>query len=182
MITTIGLIELNSIAKGILVSDSILKAANTNLIFAKPVCPGKFMVLVHGDVGAVKVGIEAGLDNGKGFVVDDLVIPNVHPQLIPAINASSEVHDVAALGVMEYFNIAGAIVGADAAVKAADVQLMEVRLGMGIAGKSFVTLCGSVSAVEAAVKAGLVDAVSKGSAVASCIIPSPTPELFHNLV
>jgi len=182
MITTIGLIELNSIAQGISVSDCLLKAAEVKLIFAKPVCPGKFMALIYGDVAAVKTSVEAGVRQGKSFVIDELVIPNVHKQLIPAINASVEVSRPAALGVVEYFNIAAAIIGADAAVKAANVQLMEVRLGMGIGGKSFVTLCGDVSAVQSAVHAGLLDAAEKGSVVSSCVIPAPEPELFFGLI
>ena len=46
------------------------------------------------------------------------------------------------MGVMEFYTIAAAVVAADLAAKAADVHLMEVRLGLGIGGKSYVTLCG----------------------------------------
>lgn len=181
-ITTIGMIELNSIARGIEVTDTLLKAADTKLIFSKPVCPGKYMTLIYGDVGAVKTAIDAGLAVGKNFVVDELVIPHVHEQIIPAINAGIEIGDVAAVGAVEYFNVAGAITGADAATKAAAVRLLEIRLGMGVGGKSFVTLCGDVSAVQSAVKAALYDAGEKGSVISSCVIPSPSPDLFYGLV
>lgn len=182
MIQSIGMIELNSIAQGIQVSDYILKAAETELVFAKPVCPGKFMVLVSGDVGAVQTAIKTGMDIGKNFVVDSFVIPNIHKQLIPAINAAMEIKDVNALGVMEFFSISAAVIAADQAAKAADVHLMEVRLGMGVGGKSFVILSGDVSAVQAAVKAGLADAAGKGNVVSSCVIPSPSKELFFGLI
>lgn len=181
-ITTIGMIELNSIAQGILVSDTLLKAAETRLVFAKPVCPGKYIVLICGDVGAVQEAVAAGLAVGKNFVVDELVIPNVSDQLIPAINASAEVGPLASLGAVEYFNVAGAVTGADAAAKAADVRLLELRLGMGIGGKSYLTLSGDVSAVEQAVDAALYDAGEKGSIVSSCVIPSPSPDLFYGLI
>lgn len=182
MIKSIGMIELNSIAQGILVSDCILKAAETNLVFSKPVCPGKYIVLISGDVGAVKTAVAAGVDKGKNFVVDSIIIPNVHEQLIPAINASMEIGPVNAIGVMEFFSISSAITAADEAVKAADVHLIEVRLGMGIGGKSFVTLSGDVSAVESAVKAGLAGAIDKGTVISSCVIPSPPQELFYGLI
>lgn len=182
MITTIAMLELNSIAQGILVSDSMLKAAETKLMFAKPVCPGNYIVIICGDVGAVKTAVDAGLAVGKNFVVDELVIPNVHEQVIPAINGGLEVGEVSALGAIEYFNVAGAVTGADAAAKAADIRLLEVRLGMGIGGKSFVTLCGDVSAVESAVRAGAFDAGEKGAVVSSCVIPSPSPDLFYGLI
>jgi microcompartment protein CcmL/EutN len=181
-IVSIGLIELNSIAGGIEVADFMIKAANVELIFAKPVCPGKFIVLIYGEVAAVNASVETGVNIGKNFVVDSLVIANVQEQLIPAINAANEIPDIAALGVMEFFNIASAIIAADQAAKTADVRLIEVRLGMGIGGKSFVTLSGEVSAVKAAIDAGLVEAADKGNVVSSCVIPSPSKELFLQLI
>ena len=181
MTKSIGMIELTSIAKGIQVADNVLKAAKTELVFAKPSCPGKFIVLITGDVDAVKTSIEAGIDIGKSFVVDSFVIPNIHDDLIPAINASMEAADVNSLGVMEFFSISAAIMAADKAVKSADVHLMEIRLGVGVGGKSYVILSGNVSSVEAAVKAGLEDAAADGNVVSSCIIPAPSRDLFDKL-
>ncbi|HHY51857.1 MAG TPA: BMC domain-containing protein [Clostridiales bacterium] len=182
MISTVGLIELNSIAKGIETADTMVKAAQVQLLFSKPACPGKFIILVAGDVGAVKTSVQAGLQCAGRFAVNHLVVSSVHPQLIPAINGTREVQRRDALGVMEFFSIASAITSADAAAKAAQIELMEIRLGMGIGGKSFVTLCGSVSAVQAAVEAGLEDAREKGHVISSCVIPSPSEELFYQLL
>lgn len=182
MIKSIGIVELNSIAQGVLVADCMLKAAETNLVVAKPACPGKYIILISGDVGAVKTAVSVGQDVGKNFVLDTIIIPSVHEQVIPAINGTMEIGSVNAVGVIEFFNISAAVIAADDAVKAADVRLIEVRLGMGIGGKSFVTLSGDVSAVEAAVKAGLADAIDKGTVISSCVIPSPTEELFYGLL
>lgn len=182
MIRSIGLIELNSIARGVETGDRMLKAGNVALAFAKPVCPGKFMVLVHGDVGAVDAAVEAGLAAGGANVVNHLTIPRVHESLIPAINAVVEIERVEALGVVEYFDIASAILGADAAAKSGNVSLMEVRLGMGIGGKSYFTLCGGVSDVKSAVRAGLDDSEHRGAVVSHCVIPSPDPALFRQLL
>lgn len=181
-ITSIGMIELNSIARGIETADSMLKAGEVTLVFAKPVCPGKFMVLVYGDVGAVEAAMAAGKEIGGGNVVNHLLIPRIHPDLIPAINAVVDISEVSALGVVEYFDIASAIIGADSAAKTGDVQLMEVRLGMGIGGKSYFSLCGDISAVQSAVGAGIADTEHRGAVVNSCVIPSPTPSLFRELL
>lgn len=179
---SIGLLELNSIAKGIEAADFMFKAASVNLMFSRAVCPGKFIILIDGDVGSVKTSIQTGIETGKNFVVDSLVIPNVHPQLIAAINSSTAIEKVDALGVIEYFSIASAVIGADAAAKTGQIDLIEVRLGMGIGGKSFITLCGSVSSVEEAVKAGVRDAAEKGMLIHSCVIPSPSVEVFERLL
>jgi microcompartment protein CcmL/EutN len=183
MITSIGLIEMNAIARGIEAADAMLKAASVTLSFAKPVCPGKFIVLVHGDVGAVKSSVAAGVGVGGGAVVNSLISPRVHPTLIPAINATVDVSAVDALGVVEYFDIVSAIVGADAAAKTGNVRLIEVRLGMGIGGKSYFKLCGEVADVKASVKASTDEALrSRGVIVSTCVIPSPDPALFREML
>jgi len=183
MIVSIGLIELHSIARGIEASDAMLKAGAVTLDFAKPVCPGKFIVMVHGDVAAVKAAMAAGLEVGAGSVVNHLTIPKVHPTLIPAINAVLEPPEkVEALGVVEYFDIASAIVGADAAAKVATVTLIEVRLGMGIGGKSFFKLCGEVADVRSSVAAAVEIAQERTTIVSTCVIPAPDPTLFREMI
>ena len=182
MITSIGLVELNSIARGIETADHMLKAGSVDLVFAKPVCPGKYIILVHGDIGSVNSAMAVGIEAGGIHVVNDLIIPRVHPTLIPAINAVDEVENVEALGVIEYFDIASAIVGADAAAKTGNIRLIEVRLGFGIGGKSYISLCGEVSDVRSAVAAGLADTEDRGAVIQSCVIPSPDPSLFEHLL
>ena len=176
----IGFLELNSIARGIEAADRILKTADTRLLYAKAGCPGKYTVLFSGEVAAVTSSLEAGKQTGGHFVVDSVVIPRVHPQVIKAINMSVEPVDVNALGVMEYFTITAAVYGADAAVKAAEVDLMDVRLGTG--GKSFVVLTGEVASVETAVEAGLARAAEDGIVVSSVVIPNPRRAIFESLM
>ena len=98
MFETIGFLELNSIAKGIEAADAMLKAAETELILAKAGCPGKYYILICGDVAAVKASLEAGAACAREHVVDSTLIPRVHPAVIAAINLAADVHEVAALG------------------------------------------------------------------------------------
>ncbi|QAT40376.1 BMC domain-containing protein [Clostridium sp. JN-9] len=182
MIRSIGLIELSSIAKGIATADKMLKAAEVQLIFSKPVCPGKYIILITGEVGAVKSSIASGISEGGHFIVDHLLIPNVHPDLIEAINCSTEIGSVNSVGIIEFYSIAASIIAADAAAKAAQVKLIEVRLGIGIGGKSYVTLTGNVSAVKVAVEAGANAAGDTGMFINKEVIPSPRPEVFQSLL
>lgn len=182
MIRTVGMIEFNSIAKGIETADFMIKAAEVELLFAKAICPGKFIILVAGDVAAVNASIETGLAGGGVFVVDHLMLPRVHPQVIHAINATTAIDQLNALGVMEFFSVAAAVTAADIAVKTAQVDLIEIRLGIGIGGKSFVTLTGDVSAVTEAVEGGVRYAQEQGMLVHRAVIPSPGKELFQSLL
>jgi microcompartment protein CcmL/EutN len=83
---------------------------------------------------------------------------------------------------MEFFSITAAVYSADAAVKAADVELVDVRLGLGIGGKSFVVLTGEVVAVSESVRCGIAAEGGSGLLVASVVIPNPAPELFESLL
>ena len=88
---------------------------------------------------------------------------------------------VNAVGVLGFFSVTASIQGADAAVKAADVTLLEVRLGTGIGGKSYVIMTGEVAAVQASVDAGAKQGEENGMLVSKVVIPSPHMEIFQTL-
>ncbi|MFZ2957799.1 MAG: BMC domain-containing protein [Candidatus Ozemobacteraceae bacterium] len=178
----IGMIELSSIAMGYKTTDAMLKAANVELVLSRTVCPGKFITLVWGDVAAVDASVQAGIGVSTGYLVNDLVIPNLHPQIFPAMTATNQVSETGALGVLETFDIVSAILGADASVKAADVILCELRIAMAIGGKAFYTVTGDVAAVEAAIEAGHKTIEGNGQIVYSVVIPRPRAELFQELI
>ena len=87
-----------------------------------------------------------------------------------------------AVGVMETYSLCAAVVAADAAVKAAEVDLIEVRLGRGLGGKSFIILTGDVAAVRAAVDAGTALDEVQGLMSRSVVIPSPHPDIIKSLL
>lgn len=178
----IGLIELSSISIGYLVTDIMLKTASVELILSRTVCPGKFICLVWGDIASVEASVSAGINKGQGYIVNDLVIPNLHSQIYPAITATNKIDSTDALGVIETFDIVSSILAADASVKAADVTLCELRIAMAIGGKAFYTLTGSIAAVEAAIEVGLDVLKEKGLVVNYVIIPRPRPELFQEFI
>ena len=182
MIKAIGLIEFTSIAKGIEAADAMVKAADVEILVSTPVCPGKYFILVHGDVSAVQSSVEAGIRVGNTYVVDDFILPNVHPSVYPAITSTSTTSEIQALGVLESFSIASMIVCADTALKAAEVVAIEIRLGTGIGGKSFFTLTGDVAAVNAAVEAGAKNVIDKGLLVEKVVIPFPSKKLLQSLL
>ncbi len=179
---SIGLIELTSIAAGFQVADAMLKAADVEIILSRTICSSKYMVLIGGDVSAVTASVEAGGKAGRGSIIDVFIIPNVHPAVFPAIAGSSNVTMLEALGIVESFSVASLIEASDAAVKAANVQLIEIRLAMALGGKAFMTLTGDVAAVQAAVDAGAAVVSEKGLLVNKVVIPHPRKELLSEVV
>jgi microcompartment protein CcmL/EutN len=179
---SLGLIELTSIAAGFQTADAMLKSADVELVLARSICSGKYMVMVRGDVGAVQAAVAAGTSAGHFSVIDSFVIPNLHESVFPAISGASKVEEMEALGIVESFSVASLIEGADAAVKAANVQLIEIRLAMALGGKAFVTLTGNVAAVESAVDAGAQVVGQKGMLVNKVVIPHPRGELLNEMI
>ena len=179
MRTAIGMVELNSIAKGIETCDYMVKAAQVELIRSSTVCPGKYLILIAGDTGDVRAAMKEGESRGGECVVDTLLLPNVHPQLIPAISMATQTPPLGAVGVLEFYSVASAITAADIAAKAANITLIEVRIGYAIGGKGYVTLTGDVGAVMAAVAAATRDAQLL---VGTTVIPRPAKQVFDSLL
>jgi microcompartment protein CcmL/EutN len=182
MKTSIGLVELSSIAKGIEVSDAMLKQASVEIIVNRTICPGKYMVLIGGDVDAVNASVDAGVMVGGDEVVDHFIIPNVHRSIFPAISGVHVPSELNALGVIESFSVASIIEAADAAVKAAKVELITVYLAMAIGGKGYVMLTGEVAAVQSAVDAGVSAIKRKGLLVQKVVIASPRKEILSQWI
>jgi microcompartment protein CcmL/EutN len=176
---SVGLVETNSIPAGIEAGDAMLKAADVELVFAQAVCAGKYIVMVSGAVAAVRAAVVAGSEIAGITLVRDMVIPNVNDQVLGAISCCSKVSNPESLGIIETFSIATAVLCADMVVKAADVELIEVRLGRGLGGKSFVLLTGDVSAVRYAVDSAVAEHKDDGMLARTAVIPSPHPDILN---
>ena len=181
---TIGCVELNSISAGLHVADEMVKAAEVQLVLARPTCPGRYLVIVTGDTGAVKSSGEAGRAIGRDMVVDWFVIPSVHESVIPAMNGTAVCPRINALGCIETCTTASCIIAADAAAKAGQVQLIELRFAAGLGGKAFIVMTGEVSSVRASVEAGVevVNSDASGPVLSHIVIPSPSAELKAQLL
>lgn len=176
---SVCMIELSSIARGIETCDYMLKAADVELLRSSTICPGKYMVIIGGNTSSVNASMKVGEEIAGEFLVDKLLIPNVSEQLMPAISGTSQVPTEGAIGVIEFYSVASAIVAADTAAKAASINLIEVRTGFAVGGKGFVTLSGDVSAVTEAINAA--KQVSE-LMVESAIIPRPIDKLYEALM
>lgn len=178
----IGLMELSSVAAGFRVADAMLKAAGVHLILSRSICSGKYMVLIGGDVAAVQSAVEAGASAADGCLIDQFVIPYVHPDVFEALGRSQIPEMGGALGILEAFSVASLIKGADAAAKTATVTLLEIRLAMALGGKAFVTMTGDVASVQAAVEAGRRVIEQAGLLVNAVVIARPHPDVYHEVV
>lgn len=178
----IGMVEFTSIARGIYAADQMVKASSVEIVTVGSTCPGKYIAIVHGDIASVQDSVETGERVAEEYWVDSIIIPNVSPQIFPALTGSTMPESIQALGIIESFSQATMIVSADAVLKAADLEPLELRLGNGLGGKSFFIFTGDVAAVQAGVEAGKAAAKDTGLLVNVEIIPSPSHILVAALL
>jgi len=171
----LGVLELNSLAVGVQVMDAMVKMAPVAILDAKIINPGKMVILIQGDVASVAASLGAGRSSGRGHIVDDLFLPNLHQSVIPALTGAVEIHRWDAVGIIESFSATAGIEAADAAAKAAEVLVTEIRLDPEMGGKSTVKMVGAIDAVEAAMKAGMELVGGKGLLCRGITIPRPDP-------
>ena len=178
----IGMVEYKTVSTCIKAADLIVKTADVELIQAQTVCPGKFIILFTGDLSAIRVSVDAAQNTYPESLIDSFVLGNPHESLFKALTCTAEIDNVQALGVIETFTGAAAIVAADHAAKTAEVTVFEIRVARGMCGKSYVLLTGSVAAVTEAVESSVALIKEEGLMLDYAVIPSPSKEFVKTLI
>jgi microcompartment protein CcmL/EutN len=177
----LGVVEIGSVARGIVVADAMVKKAPVELVFAHAVSSGKFVVLVTGAVADVEEAMAAAIETAAAALVDRLTLPQVADGVIAALaRHAPSVKGVDAVGIFETFSVASAIVAADAACKAAAVDVVELRLADGLGGKAYFVVAGEQADVEAALFAS-EHVTATGMKLGREIIPRPHEDLLRHL-
>lgn len=178
---SIGLLELKSIPAGVETADATLKAASVDLLVASPTCPGKYIIIICGAVGAVKSAMARGEQVAGPQLIASHTINNIHDTVPGAIAGTAETGEIAAIGVIESITALTAVKVGDVVAKAANVRLMEIRIARGLGGKGFVIATGEVAAVRSAIKSAIEQLRDTGDIIGECVIPSPHPGLIDKL-
>ncbi|EBB2875198.1 propanediol utilization microcompartment protein PduT [Salmonella enterica subsp. enterica serovar Enteritidis] len=173
MSQAIGILELTSIAKGMELGDAMLKSANVDLLVSKTICPGKFLLMLGGDIGAIQQAIETGTSQAGEMLVDSLVLANI---------GLNSVDKRQAVGIVETWSVAACISAADRAVKGSNVTLVRVHMAFGIGGKCYMVVAGDVSDVNNAVTVASESAGEKGLLVYRSVIPRPHEAMWRQMV
>lgn len=176
----VGLIETTSIARGLVVADAMVKRSPVMLAFARPVTPGKHVVVVTGDVAEVDEAMQIGVAMAAPTLVDRLFLPQAHAALIRALGGGRRAAGLSSLGIVETFSVASALLAADAACKASEVELCELRLADGLGGKAYFVVTSTLDLVEAAIGAAIA-ILDPGLLVTTEIIAAPHPDLIETL-
>lgn len=168
----IALIEFNSIAAGVTAGDAMIKKAPILMLKAGTVSRGKYLVLIGGSVASVQESYNEGLSVGKEMVIDNVFLADIHPQTLQAILGMRQSMTEESFGIIETASVAATIEAADAAIKWAAVNIIEIRLADALGGKAFVMLNGKIENIEAAIEKGMAAITNKALWRNKTIIPA----------
>lgn len=180
---SIALIEFSKIAVAIKCADEMTKAADIDLLETKFICPGKYSVLIGGKISAVKSSLNTGLAlaEREKAVIEKLLIPKVSEEVLEMLKYKKIDKDkIKSLGVLEYNNISSGIIAADTAVKAAEVHLVKLKLGMTTGGKAVVIFTGDNQACQHGINA-CKSAVNDKYLISESFISSPSKKLIDSV-
>jgi len=177
----IGVIEFNSIGKGIESLDAMLKCADVSVIDSRMVCVGKYFVVITGEVAAVSDSLKAGEEVAGVHVLGAKVIPSVAEGVLEKINVKLVKDNIQALGILESKDLAYGLYGANAIKKSSSVDLLKVSMQLGLGGKCIVLFTGDVASVQNALEVAKEKIADPSKIVSAVTIPSPADQLVESL-
>ena len=181
----LGVLEVATIARGVVTADAGLKRSPAILLHSRAVSGGKHLVFFEGGVAEVEEAMAAGRYLAGDMLLDRVELPAADDQVWPMLGAPvappdwSADPEAEAVAIIETKTVCAAIAAADAACKVAVVFVRDARFAVDLAGKAYFTLTGTLDAIEA-------DAIAATNAasdrlVALEVIAQPAPDLRGRL-
>jgi microcompartment protein CcmL/EutN len=175
-------VEYGSISRGIGALDAMCKRAGFAVLHASPICVGKFLICIGGEIAAIaeaKAAAEPEAGTAKGEApISSCLLTGTHPAILAYFRhgVPAQGQYPAALGIFEARTAAKGFQSLDAALKAANVGLLRVWLGTQLGGKLCWVLGGGVSEIQSGVAAAR-GAVSERDHAGSRVVIAPDPSV-----
>ncbi|MCA9242355.1 MAG: BMC domain-containing protein [Phycisphaerales bacterium] len=151
----IAMYEFDSVADGTRVADRMIKQAPLTLFRAGTTHPGKYLLLVGGEVGAVEVADAVARREPAGVLGDAIFLPDAHHKLQAALWGRRVSAEADTLAVLECPAMPALVGGVDRAVKTAPIEIVDLRLGDALGGRGVAQFCGVQADIEASIEAAL---------------------------
>jgi microcompartment protein CcmL/EutN len=172
-IDVIGVLELSSIANGFKTLDAVVKESPVTILKAEVINPGKYLIIITGDIASVESAMDAGVEASGGTLIDHILLSRMDEQVIPSINSCQTPLEWDAVGLLETYSVAAAVEAADISVKEANIHIVEIITGNESGGKAMLKISGTVGDVDAAMSSAVAMVRKKGQLCSNVIIPRP---------
>ena len=148
----LGMLELCSVAQGLVVQDFMLKKAHIYLRWGRVYNPGKYLIFIEGGEDEVSESLQKGKEIAQDFLIDSLNLPHPHAQLRPLFDHDSSPISDQSLGILECVSLCATVRGADAALKESDIKPIALRLDPTLGGKGCFLFAGALEDVQASLE------------------------------
>ncbi len=178
----IATLEFREIPAGMVATDAMVKRSPIALLRNGLISAGRYLTLIGGSTAAVEEAWQEGLRVGGEDLLDEVFLPDVHPQLWHALQGERRPAEGEAMGVLETETVSAVLAATETALKTADLTLMELRFADSLlAGRAVSLLHGVLHDVEAGLDAAVYRLTSNRSAVSHRIISAPHEALFRHV-
>jgi microcompartment protein CcmL/EutN len=144
----LGLVELNSIARGYKVLDAMVKKSPVVILEANLVEPGHYLILFAGQVAEVEEAYSEAVAVAGDACLDRLILPLVHSDVLSGLSGRVQAGHPDTVGVVEGRSVSATLLACDRALKNSDVELAGLRITPGLGGKAFFVLHGAQHDVQ----------------------------------
>jgi microcompartment protein CcmL/EutN len=150
---SLAMLLLGDVPEGLFILDALAKEAQVVILQTGTIQNGRYLILFGGEVGPVERSWRRALDTAGSHVVDEVFLPHAEARLAPAIQNGTIRWPAQGdtLGVLQAETPPALVRAADAALKGAHVDLVELRVGDGLGGRAIASLWGETHDVEAAI-------------------------------
>ena len=150
----LAMLDIGDVPLGIMALDALVKEADVQVYSAGTVQAGRYLILFGGDVGPVEESYGRALKRAGASLNDVVLLPYAEPRIAPAILEGRQRPQGAGdtLGVLQTGTSPTMLRVVDAALKGAEVDLMQLRIADGLGGRAIATLWGESYDVDAAIE------------------------------
>lgn len=170
----LAMLDIGDIPPGLRALDALAKEAEVSVISAGTIQRGHYLILFGGEVEPVEMSFRRALDLAGEAVEDAVLLPHAEERIVPSMMGGLIRWPAPGdtLGVVQTGSPPTMLAAVDAALKGAEVQLVELRVADGLGGKAIANLWGELVDVQAAIGFA-TDAMAKGKSqrCSTTIIP-----------
>lgn len=176
------LLEFKNISTGFFVLDEITKNFNVSMEILKLLCPGRYMIICSGNQGEIeslRKYISEIKENEKHKHITERLVSGVDEYLLKKINKSVKFSDsVKSLGILEFSNTVQAIETADFIEDESPVEVLTIKIGLGMCNKGVILFEGDTSSVINIVNR--IEGTGLKELISSEVINSPNREFLKS--
>lgn len=181
MIDSVGLIEFRKIPKGVLALDKIVKNSDVQIIMARLICPGRYLIFFSGKIEDINNSINCVKDSFCKTEFKYKVVTNIREEILGKINKVIEFKkNVKAVGIIETKDTISIFKVSDFILKEFEIDIKSIKINIGTGGKGVVFFTGNIADLKG-IESVFTDEKWSKLVLAYEIVQAPDAETIKHL-